>query len=317
MALGVNPGIVYIVLANVIGATSYLGMKKALEGMPPALTLLLRVVVCLVVLAPFLWREKQRGELGKGFDRADVRAIALMSLIGLGAAIYLSMWGIHFSSATNGALFIGVEPVFILLLSVAFLREKLTAWTLGAFGAALCGATVIASDGIPFVTAVYSEHLWGDLLLIAAGLCFAVYSVVGKRVLTRHSSLQVTALINGFAGIAFLILTPFELRHFPLRAETFWPAMLWVVYLGVFVSLLSYYWWNRAMKTLDATQIAVYVNIQPLVGALLGWFVLHEEITRFTIAGGVLITIGVWLSVEGEKRAATARAVAERAERFT
>jgi len=65
----------------------------------------------------------------------------------------------------------------------------------------------------------------------------------------------------------------------------------------VVITALGYLLWNWALERVEAPRLAVFVNIQPLVGALLGVLVLHETLTVYTVAGGLLILLGVHVAV--------------------
>jgi drug/metabolite transporter (DMT)-like permease len=69
------------------------------------------------------------------------------------------------------------------------------------------------------------------------------------------------------------------------------------LYLGLVITALGYLLWNWALERMEAPRLAVFVNIQPLVGALLGVLLLHEALTVYTVAGGLLILLGVHVAV--------------------
>jgi drug/metabolite transporter (DMT)-like permease len=62
---------------------------------------------------------------------------------------------------------------------------------------------------------------------------------------------------------------------------------------------LGYFVWNWALEQVPAARAAIYLNVQPLVGALLGVVWLSERFTVFTVAGGALILAGLWLALTG------------------
>ena len=62
---------------------------------------------------------------------------------------------------------------------------------------------------------------------------------------------------------------------------------------------LGYLVWNWALERVSASRAAIYLNVQPLVGALLGVVWLGEPLSVFTVAGGTLVVLGLWLAVTG------------------
>src|SRR5213593_3698432 len=158
----------------------------------------LRLVIASAVLASL----PRRGR-GQPFSRADHQAVAWMGILGFAAAYVCSNWGIAHSTATNAALLITVEPVAMILLSPWYLGERLSRH--GAVGAALTivGTVVLVVDGIPGVTERLVPHWAGDLVLVLAGVAYASYSLLGRRVLERHAPLAVTirSLVWGAAAL--------------------------------------------------------------------------------------------------------------------
>ncbi len=72
-----------------------------------------------------------------------------------------------------------------------------------------------------------------------------------------------------------------------------------MLYLGVVITGLGYLVWNWALERVSAARAAIYLNVQPLVGALLGVAWLGEPLSVFTVAGGALVVAGLWLAVTG------------------
>ena len=105
---------------------------------------------------------------------------------------------------------------------------------------------------------------------------------------TAWSILWGTATMAPFAGAEWAA------GHRP----TFTPAViLGTLYLGLVITALGYLLWNWALERVEAPRLAVFVNIQPLVGTLLGVLLLHEALTAYTVAGGLLILSGVHIAV--------------------
>jgi drug/metabolite transporter (DMT)-like permease len=100
------------------------------------------------------------------------------------------------------------------VLGVLLLGERLGRPRTIALGLGLAGATIIVCNGIPFVNVTYAPHLVGDLLLVAHGAAWGIYTIAAKRLLDRHDPLAVSA-----ASLA--IALPFVLPLAVLEARTF------------------------------------------------------------------------------------------------
>lgn len=289
-----------LLLANVLYATSYVSTRLVLEDVPPATLALLRLVIGGALLGA-LRRGIAAGNRGAprvAVGAADRVRIAAMGVVGFGFAFAFSHWGITRSTATNAALLIIVEPISLMALSPLFLGERLSQREALGAAVALLGTAMVVVNGVPGVSVGLVPHWRGDLLLILAGLAYASYSVLGRTVLLRHDALRVTTESIGWGALALLPLTALEI------AGGAWPrwsglSILGVAYLGVVITALGYLVWNYALARVTAPRAAIFLTVQPVVGALLGVAVLGEPLTPFTSAGGALIVLGLAVTVRG------------------
>jgi drug/metabolite transporter (DMT)-like permease len=120
-------------------------------------------------------------------------------------------------------------------------------------------------------------------------------------VLLRHPALVVTACSIVWGAAAMLPLALLEWATGPPAAWT--PGNLaGTLYLGVVMTALGYAVWNWCLERVEAPRVAIFLNIQPLGGALIGVWWLGERLTAFTVAGGLLILLGLHLTVKARRR---------------
>src|SRR5262245_7813719 len=272
--------------ANVLYGTSYVVARVTLESIPPAMLAFTRLALGAAALALFSRRQP-----AAPLSNADRRAIAWMGIVGFAGAYIGSNWGIAHSTATNGALLITVEPIAMILLSPWYLGERLSGR--GAVGAALTivGTVVLVVNGIPGLTERIVPHWAGDLVLVLAGVAYASYSLLGRRVLERHAPLPVTTRSLVWGAAALLPVAAFE---WAWGARPVWTeqALAGAIYLAVVITALGYVVWNWALARVPAPRAAIFLNVQPIVGALLGPLLLGEPFPIFTAAGGALAATG-------------------------
>lgn len=134
----------------------------------------------------------------------------------------------------------------------------------------------------------------GDLILIAAIACFALYNVWGRQVLQRHSPLAA----NTYPAIIGAIgLTPLAALERPWGALAAAGMAFWwhVAYLAICGIVLSYLWWYRAIARIGASRTAAFGYLVPVWAVLLSVIVLGERVTVWQAAGGALAVAGVAL----------------------
>lgn len=288
---------VVLVLANIVYATSFVATRLTLADVPPSTLALIRLVVGSLILVPLALALRRPG--ASTLSPADRWRVFWMGALGFAGAFALSHWGLARSTATNGALLITVEPVTLLLLAPLLLGERLTRREGAGAALALLGATLVVANGIPGLSEALVPHWRGDLLLVLAGVAYASYSLIGREILARHSSLSVTAWSIAWGAGAMLPLALIERASGALPRVT--PtAIAGTLYLAVVITALGYLAWNYALERVSASRAAIFLNLQPLVGALLGVAVLGESLTPYTVAGGGLILAGLTLTVKGQ-----------------
>lgn len=288
---------VVLVLANIVYATSYVATRLTLEDIPPSALALSRLVLGSLILVPLAFALRKSG--APAFPPADRWRIFWMGALGFAGAFALSHWGLARSTATNGALLITVEPITLLLLAPLLLGERLTVREKVGAGLALLGAAAVVTNGIPGLSQTLVPHWRGDLLLILAGVAYASYSLIGREILARHSSVSVTAWSIVWGAVTMLPLALLERATGAVPRLT--PlAIAGILYLAVVITALGYLAWNYALERVPASQAAIFLNLQPFVGALLGVGVLGEPLTLYIVAGGALILIGLTLTIKGQ-----------------
>jgi drug/metabolite transporter (DMT)-like permease len=285
-----------LLAANAVYGTSYVAIRFAVADIGPATLAFLRLLIAATILVP-VYLAARREDRGPA-RRADRRRFFWMGFVGFTLALALSHWGLAWSTATNAALLVATEPVALVALSPIVLGERLTPREGRGTALAVLGATIVVLNGVPGVTVAVAPHWQGDVLLLLSGVCFAAYSLLGRPVLARHPSLTVTtwSFVWGLVTTAPLVGLEWHAGRLPAWTS---PGVAAVLYLGVVITGLGYLVWNWALERVSAARAAIFLNLQPLVGTLLGVAWLGEVFTVFTAAGGALIVVGLWLALTG------------------
>jgi drug/metabolite transporter (DMT)-like permease len=287
-----HPADLVLVLANVLYGTSYLTSRIALEAVPPATLAFVRLVLAGALLGVLATRRERSAPR----PASDRWRIAWMGILGFAVAYALAHWGVYHSTVTNASLLIVVEPLSLIVLSPLVLGERLGRLESVGAGLAIVGTVLVVVNGVPGLTERIAPHWKGDLVLILSGIAFAAYTLIGRDVLARHEPFGVTlwSIVWGAAAIAPLAAFEWTVP----RPVTLTPATVaTIVFLGLAISGYGYLVWNWAIQRVPAPRAAVFLTIQPIVGAGLGNVFLGEPVTPYTIAGGGLIVLGLALTV--------------------
>ncbi|NVN89406.1 MAG: EamA family transporter [Desulfuromonadales bacterium] len=264
----------------------YVVSKYALDFVPPFTLLWLRYVTGLSVLYPLAARQRSAPLTGE-----DHRAFLLIGFVGYVVSVGLQFVGTRLSSAHNGAIITSASPAFILLFAWLMLGERLTARKLFSVLLATAGVVIVVGWDSATVGGVWS--LVGNLALVGAAITWALLSVLARRYSSRLSPLVITAGAVFWAAIMTTPIMCVEWRFLPVSGLD--NPLLWcaVLYLGVVATAGAFYLWNKGLSLVEAGTGSVFFFLQPVVGALLGWLVLGEQLTPSFFTGGGVILLAV------------------------
>jgi drug/metabolite transporter (DMT)-like permease len=262
----------------------YVVSKVVLDIIPPFFLVSLRLLLGAATLAiallmrgfPSISRQQWLEILGVGF-------------VGYGVSLSLQFLGTKLSTAANGSLVTSATPAFVLIFASLLLREKITPLRLAALALSTGGVVAVID---PRSAQLDPDLFLGNILLLGAAVTWALYSV-----LVRKTTRQTDVLL--FSLIAFLGGLPVSMPAGVWEWQTtgigeITPGVIGgVLFLGVISTALAMVLWNTAFAYVDAGLASLTFFAQPVVGTLLGWLFLGEEITPLFLLGGLLIGFGL------------------------
>ena len=273
---GERLAIIALVAAGVLWGESFLFDKWALEEMGPAHVTLARFALASAALLPY---ALLRGVWPK---RRDLPLFLLVGFLTVPATFLVQFWGLSLTSATVAALIVGCGPPMIALAGRLFLGERLGKAGWAALAASTLGVTLtVARPG--------AGNDWlGDALVLLSLLAVVGWVLLGKRLNEGYPAVPATAWTLAFGTLA---LAPIALAwegvpRLDLLTTAGWGSML---VLGLGCSAATYALWNWGVGRVAASRAGVFLNLEPLVGALLGVLVLGEAWGFGTVVGGALI----------------------------
>jgi drug/metabolite transporter (DMT)-like permease len=283
--------LVWIWVAQGIGGATPALTKLALEGLGPfGLVVARQILGALFLIALAALPRRFRGErsdvIHARWTRRDLLLLLTLSWIGFALPQILGAVGLERSSATHGALLSPLEPIGILLGAAFVLRELLGLAHIiaGAFGVA--GTVLIVASGAGDAR---TGDLRGDLIIAAGHLCWAIYTLAAKPLVARHDPLRVAIFA---ALLSWIPLVPLAATE-SFDATRALPALGWVLLLAFLATALGMVAWNRALREVSASTMALFVFVQPVVGLAIGIVALGERVGWWAILGATLIVQGV------------------------
>ncbi|MGK2908119.1 MAG: DMT family transporter [Desulfuromonadales bacterium] len=220
-------------------------------------------------------------------------AVLLLSTLGIAAFNTLAYSGLQYTEAINAFLLQSLMPVLIVLLSFVIFREKVTKLQSVGILVSLCGAVTIITRGDADILLSLSINR-GDLLVFAAVVCYAGYTVL----LRKRPHVHPLAFIATTFWLGSFILIPFYLWETltVARLELKPASMLVISYVMVFPSIVSYLCYNRGVELIGANRAGLFIHLMPVFGSLMAVVFLGEIFCWFHGLGILLIGAGIYLA---------------------
>jgi len=272
--------------AGILWGTGFLFGKWALEELSVGQMVLYRFLFASLGFAPAVWTGLRNPSTR--IRREDLKLILLAALIGVPIQFLIQFAGLARTTVSHASLMVGVLPVMLAAGSAIFAHEHVTIrrW-IALFGSTL-GAALIAL-GASTGEAGAQATLVGDLL-VALSLVAAVAWILMVQAMMksdRYSPVHASAYVMTAGTPMLLIWVLATEGPLPVRLT----ALTWmsVAAMGLLATTASTLLWNWGLAQVPASQAGVFINLEPVVGAILGVLILGEKLGPYGIIGGVLV----------------------------
>ena len=193
------------------------------------------------------------------------------------------------SEASIAVVLLYTSPIFVMLMSALFFKERVTWRKVVAIAMTFIGCVLVSGllGGVvrltPFALAAG----------IASGFFYATYSIFGRVALKQYNPLTITFYTFVMGTIAGFFLGDMSNIASVVAARPI--ELLWIVGLGVFCTIAPYILYTLGLKHLEPGLAAVFATVEPLVGSMLGVFAYGESVGVQKVVGMLLILAAVTL----------------------
>ena len=270
---------------NAVGARFFAG------SVPPFTLSLIRLTLSTLIILPFIYPLLRKEW---GMAKKHYRLIGLLTVTGVVGFNLITYWAAHYTVAVNIGLINSTTPFFMVILSYLLMKEKMNPKLVAPIAISFLGILWIMAQG-SFENLLGLQFNPGDLIMIVAVLFWAVYSIYVKKTGGALSSLS----LFGYCSIlGTLMLIPAS--YIELLSTSIKPIgpqeVIGLLYLGIFPSIGSFLFWNRAVLLVGPSRSSIFQNLIPVWGAMLAFLLLGEGLTSAHWIGGMLVFMGVFLS---------------------
>jgi drug/metabolite transporter (DMT)-like permease len=268
-------------LASSLWGCGFFFGEIALAEMNFAHMVLYRFLFSMVPLAPLLITHPPR------LNRKEWGVLLAASFLGVPLQFLLQFYGLSLTNVSHASLMVGTMPVILAVGATLFAHERMDRIGWIALAGSTCGAAMIALGGRRH-TGAGGSSLTGDLLVVGSLFIALFWILFNKQLMERHSPIVITAYGLALGTAMLLIWVP--LRYgMPPVAHVSLKAWLALAASGFLCTAATTLLWNWGLTQVPASQAGVLLNMEPLLGSLLGVFVLKEHLGPDAWAGGIMI----------------------------
>lgn len=282
-----------LITVQILFGFNYLASKIVVSAMTPGGWAALRTLSAFIILAVIA----AAGRRGLPTPK-DIGLLAVAGLFGVVLNQGLFLEGLSRTTVGRSALICSLIPTFVLLFSLIARQEQLT-WRKGlGFLAGLTGVLVLLEadrfqlDG---------QYLTGDLMTLANAASYGFFIVFSRRVMSRNDPLAATAVVFFFGALGMYIYGGQDIWR--TAPDVFTPKMLGLMaYVIVGATVITYFLNLWAVKRVQASRVAIYIFLQPVIAVILGVTIRGEDVTVRFLVATVLVFVALLLR-DGKPRA--------------
>lgn len=276
-----------LVSAMILWASSFIALKIAFQGYHPMIVIFGRMVVGSVCFLVF-YRQLRHTVI----KREDVKYLLFMAVCEPCIYFIFEAKALELTSASQAGLITAMLPLMVALGATVFLKERISRQTVVGFLIAISGACWLSLAGEKSVSA--PNPLLGNFLEFLAMVAATGYTLSLKHLSARYSALFLTAVQTWIGSFFFSLF----LIHPDISLPRVWypaPALA-VLYLGSFVTLGAYLFYNYGVSKIPASQASAFINLIPVFAVILGFIILGERFVPSQYVASLVVLVGVFIS---------------------
>lgn len=291
----------YLLIVVVIWGIAPPVTKFGLAEIPPFLFLTYRFIITTIVLLPFYLASKN-----KGLSLSLLPLVALIGFLGTTLNLGLLFYGTNISTSLDASLITATAPIFVALAGVWFLREHVTSREKVGIAITIFGTLIVAVQAFFEVGIGGTHSVLGNIIIFISNIAFAAYLLFSKEALRKNVSpftIMFMMFLVGSIATLPLVFTEMKVSEIlPTLTHASLGSHLAVIYMAFLSGALAYLLYQKAQKTIEASEAAVFTYLSPIVTAPVATLWLHEKLTLPYIIGSIVIAVGVILAEIKKRR---------------
>ncbi len=226
----------------------------------------------------------------KGFKIAlrDIPLFLGLGLLSILFFTYCYFTAIQIMAMSTAAILLYTSPIWVMLMSLIFFKEKLTSQKIIALILAFLGCVLVSGIGGGKVT------VWGLLVGLGSGIGYGLYSILGTVALRKYSTYTVTTYTFIVAGLGsfFVADTPDMISKLQQTGAV--PStLLFVLVTAIFTAVIPYLLYTLGLSKTTASRASILATVEPVTATIFGFFVMHEKVSMVALVGIILVLMAI------------------------
>ena len=279
-------GLAHLGVVYVVWSSTYLAIRIAVRegsGFPPFTMALMRVAAAGAIMFIWAWLSKKRIEL----DRREALILGLSGLLLWTGGNGLVTWAEQRAESGLTAIILASLTIWVAIIE-AVIDRRLPSKLLA--GSLLVGLSGIAVLTYPTMQSGVRADMLSLLALIGATISWGIGTMLQTRNHVNVSARVSSAYQMVAGGVGFAILLFLFDEPTPTPTTEAWLAWGYLVLFGAVLAFTSYV---TALRMLPTKIVMTYAYVNPVLAVFLGWIILSEAITTWTVLGTILVLVGV------------------------
>lgn len=270
---------------NLIWAFHFTSIKLVQDQVGPYFTVWAPMLLATIFLGPFVLKDFKKG----GKKIKDVLIFVQLAALGAFPSQVLMTYGTQYSLASNSAILVLTLPIITAVFAFLILKEKMNRIRWISFAIAIIGVALCSMDDVKKMD-LSSKYALGNLLIFLAIIGNAYYNVGCKKISEKYSEMEMVFYTYLVMVIMLAPLVwyyePDMYKNIPDYTTQTWIGMISLTLFHNFLSMLLFF---KALKNLDATQVALSNYMITFIGLPIAAIWLGETLKSQAIIGGILV----------------------------
>ncbi len=278
-------------LAALFWAGAFIAGKFGLEELNPISLTTLRLSVSVIFI--IIINAADKFESLK-INKKDIGHFVILALIGVVGYQVLFSTSLKYTTASNASIIVSLSPLITAFLAFLFDYEKLNIQRVGVIILGIIGVIFTITNGSIGIITSLSFNI-GDIMMLIAATCLALYSVLAKTIVTKYTSLTITTYT---LIISTLMLLPFSIRMGLSQdiSKVTLNGWISVSYMAIFPTIIAYLIQQNSIKKIGSSQTEMFRNLVPIFSIALSVVFLGERIRLVNIFSASMIIFAVYMN---------------------